>query len=415
MQTLNPQFEKSAEPPRQQFGKGGWLLLIVVAALLLHWGAAELVTGMPALGLHAAITALAVFLAWIACFTQLGHKQDLSGNRTLAVMHESCGLDSVLLQTHPEFATHFAGANDDLVQVQALLSDAIGKLLSSFDGMHHLIQAQRDAALSVIEKRPGEESFSIESSLDETTETLKQLVSSIINNSKIGVELVEKMEAVSQQIGGILLILREIDAISKQTNLLALNAAIEAARAGEAGRGFAVVADEVRKLSARAEHFSAQIRASVNLVRTSIADTEQSINQMASLDMVFALESKGRLDSIMQRVQLTNQSMAQVIVKQNEISSQVDQVVGSAVTSLQFQDMVGQLLQHSRLRLDSMQQAWDRMGTLAQEEQGGKPTSLAETDGVRQEITEIFKRANETCERNPVRQEHMQSGDIDLF
>ena len=411
MQTINQQFEKSIAPPARQLGKGGRLLAIAAAALLLHWGTAEFASEMLALGLHAGTTALAVFAAWVACFKQRGD----DSNNAPVVIRESCGLDNVLLQTHSEFATHFAGANDDLAQVQSLLGDAIGKLLGSFDGMHHLIQAQRNAALSVTEKTPGEGAVSMESSLEETAGTLKQLVGSIIKNSKTAVELVEKMEAVSQQVAGILHILREIDAISKQTNLLALNAAIEAARAGESGRGFAVVADEVRKLSARSEHFSAQIRASVNLVHKSIADTEESINQMASLDMMFALESKGRLDTIMHNVQQANQNMAKVIIEQNEITSQVDQVVGSAVTSLQFQDLVTQLLQHSRLRLDSMQQAWDRMGVLAQEEKDGKSTSVAEADVVRQEITEIFKRTNEVCERNPVRQEHMQSGDVDLF
>ncbi len=68
-------------------------------------------------------------------------------------------------------------------------------------------------------------------------------------------ELVEKMETVSQQVQKVLAGLGEIDSISKQTNLLALNAAIEAARAGETGRGFAVVADEVRKLSATSRTF----------------------------------------------------------------------------------------------------------------------------------------------------------------
>lgn len=317
----------------------------------------------------------------------------------------------MLLQTHPEFAAHFSGSNDDLSQIQSLLGDAIGKLLSSFEGMHQLIQEQRDAAVSV----SGNGDASIENSLGETSETLKTLVGSIVNNSKIGMELVEKMEAVSQQVQGILQVLGEIDSISKQTNLLSLNAAIEAARAGESGRGFAVVADEVRKLSARAEHFSQQIRGNVKQVHAAIVDAEKSINQMASLDMDFALDSKNRLDAIMQRVQQSNRDMSLVIVKQSEISGKVNEVVGSAVTSLQFQDLVNQLLQHSRLRLDSMQEAWRIIGDLAQEEQSGKPASFDDTNRVRQQVIEIFSKANQVSQRNPVRQEHMESGDIDLF
>ncbi len=384
------------------------LLLIVFAALLLHWGSAHIATDM-ATGLHAAVTALAVFLAWLVI---RGQRTEDKGQKTTEDREQQAGgVDNVLLQTHPEFAAHFSGSNDDLSQIQSLLGDAIGKLLSSFEGMHQLIQEQRDAAVSV----SGNGDASIENSLGETSETLKTLVGSIVNNSKIGMELVEKMEAVSQQVQGILQVLGEIDSISKQTNLLSLNAAIEAARAGESGRGFAVVADEVRKLSARAEHFSQQIRGNVKQVHAAIVDAEKSINQMASLDMDFALDSKNRLDAIMQRVQQSNRDMSLVIVKQSEISGKVNEVVGSAVTSLQFQDLVNQLLQHSRLRLDSMQEAWRIIGDLAQEEQSGKPASFDDTNRVRQQVIEIFSKANQVSQRNPVRQEHMESGDIDLF
>jgi methyl-accepting chemotaxis protein len=366
------------------------LLLIAVAALLLHWGSTQVITGITtgmATGLHAVITALAVILAWLACSAKKGDQR--TGNLEVT-RSEKSAVDNVLLQTHPEFAAHFAGSNDDLSQIQSLLGDAIGKLLSSFEGMHQLIQAQRDAAVSVV----GGENISIHNSLDETSETLKTLVGSIVNNSKIGMVLVEKMEAVSQQVQGILQVLGEIDSISKQTNLLSLNAAIEAARAGEAGRGFAVVADEVRKLSARAEHFSQQIRGNVKQVHAAIVDAEQSINQMASLDMDFALDSKNRLDGIIKHVQQSNLGMSQVIVKQAEISGKVTEVVDSAVTSLQFQDLVNQLLQHSRLRLDSMQEAWRIIGNLAQEEENGKPTSFDDTHRVCRQVVEIFSKAN---------------------
>jgi methyl-accepting chemotaxis protein len=367
------------------------LLLIAVAALLLHWGSTQVITGITtgmATGLHAVITALAVILAWLACSAKKGDQR--TGNLEVT-RSEKSAVDNVLLQTHPEFAAHFAGSNDDLSQIQSLLGDAIGKLLSSFEGMHQLIQAQRDAAITVV---GGGGDVSIHNSLDETSETLKTLVGSIVNNSKIGMVLVEKMEAVSQQVQGILQVLGEIDSISKQTNLLSLNAAIEAARAGEAGRGFAVVADEVRKLSARAEHFSQQIRGNVKQVHAAIVDAEQSINQMASLDMDFALDSKNRLDGIIKHVQQSNLGMSQVIVKQAEISGKVTEVVDSAVTSLQFQDLVNQLLQHSRLRLDSMQEAWRIIGNLAQEEENGKPTSFDDTHRVCRQVVEIFSKAN---------------------
>jgi methyl-accepting chemotaxis protein len=330
---------------------------------------------------------------------------------------QQSAVENVLAQTHTQFASQFTGADADLNQVQTLLSDAIGKLLESFDGMQKLIQTQREVAISIVSghHEDGKQSAGMEEFITETSDTLKKMVGSIIENSKIAMELVDKMDAVRHQVTSILDVLGEIDGIAKQTNLLALNAAIEAARAGESGRGFAVVADEVRKLSARSEQFSRQIRGNVNEVHVSIADAEKSISNMASMDMNFALESKGKIDSTLEHVKSLNQDMLKVIENQHNVSSEVDKVVGRAITSLQFQDMVGQLIQHTHTRINSMEHAWERLGVWAAEAQQGQAASLERISQMRKEIDDIFDAAERLSERTPVRQDKMETGDIDLF
>ncbi|MDH4285319.1 MAG: hypothetical protein OEV35_08375, partial [Gallionellaceae bacterium] len=129
----------------------------------------------------------------------------------------------------------------------------------------------------------------------------------------------------------------------------------------------------------------------------------------------FALQSRKRLDTVLDRIQQSNTKLTEAIAKQNEISGKVGEVVGSAVTSLQFQDMVGQLLQHCRLHLDSIQEAWRRIGDLAKEEQAGRYATEEELMALRKAITELFSRVDQINERNPVKQVEMSSGDIELF
>jgi methyl-accepting chemotaxis protein len=389
-----------------------FMIVIAVISIALHWYLGGGTSAVLEIVLH-----LGMIAAIYAFLLRQGKIQDQLEKEARAAEPPQSAVENVLMQTHPLFATHFAGANADLNQVQSLLSDAIGKLLESFGGMQKLIQDQRNIALNIVNGHhaKGENSESMEEFINSTSDTLKEMVGSIINNSKIAMELVDRMDAVKSQVTAILDVLSEIDGISKQTNLLALNAAIEAARAGESGRGFAVVADEVRKLSSRSEQFSHQIRTSVNGVNAAITEAETSVSKMASLDMSFALESKNKIDGTLAHVQMLNANMMKVIEEQHEISSQVDQVVGHAVTSLQFQDMVGQLIQHSHTRIGSMENAWLRMGEWAEEAQRGKAASHEQIEHMHQEINDIFAAADRLSERSPVRQEKLESGDIDLF
>ncbi len=322
-------------------------------------------------------------------------------------------------QISTEFNAQLAVTNDEIGQIQALLHDAIEKLLTSFTGMETSSRRQQEMALRITAGHDGTSGASgFEEFVRETSNTLSVFVDSTVETSKAGMELVGMIDNINDEVDRIVGVLGEIESISKQTNLLALNAAIEAARAGEAGRGFAVVADEVRNLSNRSNQFSSEIRSHMDSVYRSVREAEQAINQMASRDMNFALQSKNKVQDTMHEIRHLNQEMEETIGQLSGIAGEVKENVQLAVRSLQFQDMSTQLLNHINGRIGNMSAMIRGVAEIPMNDEA----CGAETRDDCLRRLQLFHQAIERAAfiirqsaHNPVAQAQMESGDVELF
>lgn len=369
--------------------------------------------------------------AWMALLAYRG-KLAISHEPTQAEVEQELtrlvvDFDDLLGAINTEFGVQVTSTLSELEQLRSLLGDATLKLIESFTGLESTTRQQGDLMVQLMrgqaskteatfdgrddrasEQLDGQVTF--KRFLDDVTATLTVFVENTINNSKLGMELVGRMDEISRKIDNIHQILNEVEGITSQTNLLALNAAIEAARAGEAGRGFAVVADEVRKLSQRSSDFSNEIRNHMSEVVHSVKNAEDVIHAISSKDMTFALESKQNVEEMALKVHSINSTMQQVMQELSAATVEVGNNVQRAVTSLQFQDLATQLIGHSVSRQTAMQGIL--AGIVAIDQQ--LPDQSDRLNQWHHKLNEA-RALIERTRHNPVKQVNVDAGDIELF
>ena len=189
---------------------------------------------------------------------------------------------------------------------------------------------------------------------DEGLRLVEQNRNGVNQLSRQVVESARKMGSLAEQVEQIRGFLSAIDTISEQTNLLALNAAIEAARAGEHGRGFAVVADEVRTLSRRTQDATRQIEEMIHPLEGA---TEQSLHFMRQCESS-AEECVGHATAAYEQLQHIHQANGRISLMTEQIASAVeehhrmsDEINRNSTQIRQLSDEFAQLAQ------DNFQQA----------------------------------------------------------
>lgn len=192
---------------------------------------------------------------------------------------------------------------------------------------HEVAQSASQAAEAA--RHADQEAATGHAEAEQTIAAIERLAGSVEHATGV----IERLARDSEEIGGVLDVIRSI---AEQTNLLALNAAIEAARAGDAGRGFAVVADEVRSLASRTQQSTEEINDMIARLQSgasqAVAAMEDGRNQ-AHTGVEQTLKTTASLESIVRSIGVINDMGAQIASAAEEQSA-VSEEISRSITAI---------------------------------------------------------------------------------
>lgn len=175
---------------------------------------------------------------------------------------------------------------------------------------------------------------------------LSEVIQTILDLSKHAMSMVYALDDVAKEVDEAEKSIGAIEGINRMTNLLALNATIEAQRAGDAGRTFAVVANEVRELSKSTNSLAVRMRGQIGSVATGVRKSHGILRNIASIDLSGHIHAKDRLDQLMTGLTDQSREFNQLVAEVASEAETLNGAIGRIVTGIQFQDRTKQHLDH---------------------------------------------------------------------
>jgi methyl-accepting chemotaxis protein len=286
--------------------------------------------------------------------------------------------------------------SEQVGQARRILSDAIQRLDHGFGALDAEAKNQRQLLENLLSslaeggERGAADNLSFETFAVETASVLQQFTDLLAQVSKESVKTVYRVDDMSKELDGIFALLASVDDISTETDMLAVNAAIEAAHAGSKGNSFTVIAGNVRELSKRTRTFNQKIGEQVGRARVRVDEVRSTMSEMASRDLNLALSGKDRVQKMLAQLANFESFLHENMKRAEGGAARIASATSTSITALQFEDILSQLLAGIGQRVAHLRDGTQAPGTT---DAGIAPAKV----------------------RDVVKQESMTPGDVELF
>ncbi|SGZ05851.1 methyl-accepting chemotaxis protein [Moritella viscosa] len=397
---------------RFNFYQGAALLPLLLMLLLQEWLAAGAIV-------------VTLILVWILVSTLLGKTVDKPREENvenITSVNTNAILVSMLQEEIPPCIDEL---KDDLNKTQQINSESFITLNSAFyqllrmsaeqsASLHKvLFSISKDKALALTGKEYYDpDAIDLKTFIESTHQFLNICSDLMMETTAQSNDAVNKIAVMESQMNNINGLVDNAQKIARQTNLLSLNAAIEAARAGEMGRGFTVVAQEIRLLSDTSNKFNEDIRGEVTQAMTTFVEAKSMVESLAKDNAEKSSQTQSRLHLELIKFAELEESLEMNLDNLMSLSVDTKACVNDSVRSLQVEDIISQLSEHSVLQAENMKQVLFACSELLSAEKNVDQDTFVNKLKV---AAEQLKQQSLQVQNKTISTGSMNEGEIELF